>query len=125
MTAIKPILRALVSWMEDAYGDPTQGADSEFAVELSSETLAMAELALAAAMNGNTPVLFATDAPVKSVIADLVLRRAGVTRAQVYQGAFSEEQFEALTEAVRTVKMSNLILGSPAGQVGTDAMPNR
>ncbi len=121
MTAIRPILRAFVTWMESSYGTPSQGATSEFAVEPSDEIMTMAELALASAVTGQRPVLFSADVPERSIIAALVLRRAGVTRAQLYQGSFSDEQFEELTDAVRTVKLSKLIVGLPAEKVGADA----
>jgi hypothetical protein len=112
---IKRLLREFVSWLEFAYGDAERGAASEFAKDPPSEALAMAEVVMDAALKLKRPVLFATDAPVKSVIGSLVLRRAGVKLADVYQGDFSDAQFEALTENIVAVKTSILLIESQSG----------
>ena len=72
-------------------------------------------------MNGKHLVYLATTWPVKSVIATLVLQRAGVSRAQIFQGSFTEEQFESLTVVVKTLKESKLVIESSVGQSGSDA----
>jgi hypothetical protein len=113
MTALKPILPEFVSWLDTAYGDAQRGAASEFAVEPSTETMAIAEVALEAAVNGDRPVLFATSGPVKPVIAALVLRRAGIELEQVFRAELTEEHFDALADAVRTAKNSRLLIESP------------
>lgn len=113
MTETKPILREFVRWLEAAYGHPERAAASEFGVEAPPESLAMAEVALEAAMNSQRPVLLATSASIKSLLAALVLRRAGVRLEHVAQGNLSDEQFGALAEALRTVKMSKLMIETP------------
>jgi hypothetical protein len=80
MTETKPILRQFVSWLEAAYGQPAQATAAEFGVEPPPESLAMAEVALEAALGSQRPVFLATSASIKSLLAALVLRRAGVNR---------------------------------------------
>jgi len=46
--------------------------------------------------------------------AEAVLRRAGIKLEQVLQGNFSDEQFAALADALRTVKMSKLVTETTA-----------
>lgn len=67
----------------------------------------------------------AANAPVKSVIGALVMRRAGVKLADVYQGEFSDAQFAALTDNVMAVKTSILLVKSPVDQLGLDASANQ
>lgn len=118
---IKSILRKFVTWLESAYGNAERGAGSEFAMEPPPEALVMAEIAMEASLKLKRPILFATDSPVKSVIGALVMRRAGVKLADVYQGEFSDAQFEALTENIVVVKTSILLVKSPVDQAGSDA----
>ena len=121
---IKKILREFVNWLESAYGDAEWGAASEFAKDPPPEALAMAEIAMEASLKLKRPILFATDAPMRSVIGALVMRRAGVKLEQVYQGEFSDAQFEALTENIVVVKMAILLVKSPVDQLGLDASAN-
>lgn len=121
---IKSILRKFVTWLEFAYGDAEWGAASEFAMEPPPEALVMAEIAMEASLKLKRPILFATDSSVKSVIGALVMRRAGVKLEQVYQGEFSDAQFEALTDNVMAVKTSILLVEPPVDQLGLDASPN-
>lgn len=110
MTETKPILQQFVAWLENAYGQAEGSNTTEFGVEPPPEPLAMAEVALDAAMNSQRPVLLATSGSIKSVLAGLVLRRAGVKLEQIVQGNLSDEQFEALADALRAVKMSKLMI---------------
>ncbi|MHC1770085.1 MAG: hypothetical protein AB9869_38355 [Verrucomicrobiia bacterium] len=116
MTETKPILREFVSWLETAYGQAEGSTTNEFGVESPQESLAMAEVALDAAMNSQRPVLLATSGSIKSVLAGLVLRRAGVNVEQVFQGNLSDEQFGALADALRAVRTSRLMIETPDGQ---------
>lgn len=110
MTETKPILQEFVSWLEAAYGHPARATASEFGVEPPGESLAMAEVALEAAVSSQQPVLLASSWSVKSLVAALVLRRAGVKLEQVFRGNLSDEQFGALADALRTVKVSKLMI---------------
>jgi rhodanese-related sulfurtransferase len=121
MTATRRILPEFVAWLETAYGDPERGAGSKFAVGPPPETLAIAEVALEAALKGDRPVLFATSGPVRSVIAALVLRRAGVTLEQVFRAELTDAHFDALADALRTVKTSGLLIEMQVEQPGPDA----
>lgn len=114
MTETKPILREFVSWLETAYGQAERATASEFGVEAPPESLVMAEVALEAALDSQRPVFLATSASIKSLLAALVLRRAGVKLEQVFRGNLSDEQFGALADALRTVKMSKLMIETPA-----------
>jgi hypothetical protein len=120
MTETKPILREFVSWLETAYGHPERGADSEFGAEPPPEPLAMAEVALEATISSQQPVLLATSASIKSLLAALILRRAGVKLEQVCQGNLSDEQFGALADALRAVKMSKLMIETSAWRPASD-----
>jgi hypothetical protein len=120
MTETKPILREFVSWLEDANGHPARATASEFGVEPPGESLAMAEVALEAATNSQRPVFLATSASIKSLLAALVLRRAGVKLEQVCQGNLSDEQFGAIADALRAVKMSKLMIETPAWRPASD-----
>ena len=71
------------------------------------------EAPLEAAISSQRPVLLATSGPIKSVLASAVLRRAGIKLEQVFQGDLSDKQFVALAEALRTVKMSKLMIETP------------
>jgi hypothetical protein len=113
MTIIKPFLQEFVAWLETAYGNAERGTASEFAVELPPESLTLAEVALEAAVSGERPVLLASTVPMKSIIAALVLRRAGVKLEHVLQGNLGDDQFVALADALRVVKTSNLLIESP------------
>ncbi|MDH7503202.1 MAG: hypothetical protein QHJ82_10910 [Verrucomicrobiota bacterium] len=120
MTETKPILREFVSWLETAYGQAEGSTTTEFGVEPAPETLAMAEIALEAAITSQLPVLLATSGSIRAVVAGLVLNRAGIKHAQVFQGKLSDEQFRALADALRTVKMSKLIIEMPNGLPGSE-----
>jgi hypothetical protein len=109
---IKKILREFVTWLEFAYGNSERGAASEFAKNPPLEALAMAEIVMDAALRLKRPILFATDAPMRSVIGALVLGRSRVTLEQVFEGSFSDAQFEALTENIVAVKTSILLIES-------------
>ena len=109
---IKKILQEFVTWLESAYGNAEWSAASEFAKDLPLEALAMAEVVMEAALKLKRPVLFATNAPVKSVIGALVMRRAGVKLEHVYQGNFTDEQFQSLTDNIVAVKTSILLIES-------------
>jgi hypothetical protein len=76
----------------------------------------MAEVALAAAISSQLPVLLATSGSIGSVLGGLVLRRAGIRLEQVFQGDLSDKQFVALADALRTVKSSRLLIETPDGQ---------
>jgi hypothetical protein len=113
MTETKPILREFVSWLETAYGQPEQATASEFGVEAPPESLVMAEVALEAALGSQRPVFLATSASIKSLLAALVLRRAGIKLEQVCRGNLSDEQFGALADSLRTVRASRLMIETP------------
>jgi hypothetical protein len=113
MTETKPILREFVSWLETAYGQPERATAAEFGIEPPPESLAMAEVALEAAIGSQGPVLLATSGSIQSLLAGLVLRRAGVNVEQVFQGNLSDEQFDALADALRTVRMSKVMIEIP------------
>jgi len=113
MTETKPILREFVSWLETAYGQAEGSTTNEFGVEPPPEPLAMAEVALEAAITSQRAVLLATSGSMKSLLAALVLRRAGVKLEQVCQGNLSDEQFGALADALRVVRMSKLMIETP------------
>jgi hypothetical protein len=110
MTETKPILRQFVGWLEHAYGHPERAAGSAFGVEPAPESLAMAEVALGAAISGQLPVLLATSGAIESVLAGLVLRRAGLSLEEVFEGNLSDEQLVALADALRAVRMSRLMV---------------
>jgi hypothetical protein len=107
--------------MEGAYGDADQGTRSEFAHHPPPGELALAGVALEAAVKGDRPVLLATSWPIKSVIAALVFRRAGVRLEQVFEGSFTDDQFERLANVLVEVKKSKLLVESPDEQTGADA----
>ena len=121
MTETKPILREFVRWLEAAYGHPERAAASEFGVEPSPESLAMAEVALEAAISSQRPVLLATSGSIKSVLAGAVLRRAGIKLEQVFQGDLSDMQFVALADGLRAVRASSLLIELPGEQRGAGA----
>lgn len=112
MTETKPILREFVNWLEAAYGQPELAAGSAFGIEPPPESLAMAEVALGAAISSQLPVLLATSGSNESVLAGLVLNRAGIKHAQVFQGKLSDEQFRALADSLRAMRMSKLLIES-------------
>ena len=116
MTETKPILREFVRWLEAAYGHPERAAASEFGVEPSPESLAMAEVAMEAAIRSQKPVFLGTSGSIESALAALVLRRAGVTLKQVFEGNLRDEQFGALADALRAVRASGLMIETPDGQ---------
>jgi len=70
----------------------------------------MAEVALEAAVSSQKPVLLATSGSMKPLLAALVLRCAGITLEQVFEGNLSDQQFGALADALRAVKMSKLMI---------------
>ncbi len=121
MTETKPILREFVGWLETAYGNAERGAASEFAHQRLPGELAMAEVALEAAVNGDRPVLLATSWPIKSIIAALVFRRAGVSLQEISEGTLTDDKFERLANALMEVKRSKLLIESPDGQPGAGA----
>lgn len=69
-----------------------------------------------AAVNGGQPVLLGSSVPVKAVIAALVLRRAGVTLEEVFDGRMSDRQFTALADALRALRKSKLMIEMPDHQ---------
>ncbi|HRZ47531.1 MAG TPA: hypothetical protein P5555_20335 [Candidatus Paceibacterota bacterium] len=113
-------MREFVSWLEAAYGQAERAAASEFGVEAPPESLVMAEVALEAALGSQRPVFLATSASIKSLLAALVLRRAGVKLEQVFQGDLSDEQFTALADALRALRMSRLMVEMPNGLPGSE-----
>lgn len=113
MTETKPLLQEFVSWLETAYGQAERATASEFGAEAPPESLVMAEVALEAAVSSQRPVLLATSCSLKSLLAGLVLRRAGVNLEQVFQGDLTDEQFVALADALMAVKMSKLMIETP------------
>lgn len=121
MTETKPILREFVSWLETAYGQAEGSTTNEFGVEPPSESLAMAQVALEATITSERAVLLATSGSMKSLLAALVLRRAGINLEHVFQGDLSDEQFGALADALRAVRMSKLMIETPVERAGLDA----
>ena len=113
MTTTKPILQEFVAWLETAYGDAYRGGTSEFAIAPPSSTMAIAEGALVAALNGGGPVYLGSSSPMRSIIGALLLRRAGIELEQVFAGRFTDDQFEKLTNTVTIVKNSKLVLEWP------------
>jgi hypothetical protein len=113
MTATKPILQEFVAWLETAYGNAERGAASEFGMELPPDSLGAADIALAAALNGDRPVLLGSGLPMRSIIGSLILRRAGIQLDQVFAGRFTDAQFEKLINTVTIVKNSKLVLEWP------------
>jgi hypothetical protein len=116
MIPMKSILQGFVGWLELAYGNAERGAASEFAIEPPPGALAVAQVALDAAVNSEQPVVLGTSVPVKAVIAALVLRRAGVTLEEVFQGSLTDGQFTALADALRALRMSGLMVEMPDHQ---------
>jgi hypothetical protein len=121
MTAIKPILRQFVSWMENVYGHLNQGAASEFALEPPASVMALPECALELALSSKRPVFLASTVPVRSIISALFLRRAGITMQQVFRAELTEEHFDALADALGTAKNSRLLIEMQVEQPGPDA----
>jgi hypothetical protein len=121
MTETKPILREFVAWLETAFGNAERGAASEFGVELPPDSLGVAEIALAVALNGDRPVLLGSSLPMRSIVAALVLRGAGIKLEQVFQGTLTDDQFERLANVLMEVKKSKLLIESSDGQPGADA----
>ena len=110
------LLFEFVRWLESSYGHSQNGKLSDFAIEPPPETLAMAEMAFEAGLNCDQPVVLTTVIPIKSIIASLVLRRAGITTEQIYEGNFTDQQFAALTSTLTKLRKSNLVIISPDGQ---------
>ena len=110
------LLFEFVRWLESSYGNPQNGKLSDFAIEPPPEIVAMVEMAFEVAINSNTPVVLTTVIPIKSIIASLVLRRAGITTEQIYEGNFKDQQFAALTSTLTKLRKSNLVIISPDGQ---------
>ena len=106
-----------MSWLETAYGNAGRGAASEFAVQPPPGELAMAEVALEAAMKGERPVLLAASSPIECVVAGLVFKRAGLTLEQVFQGSFTDDQFERLAGVLMEIKASKLMVELPPERV--------
>ncbi len=121
MTTVKPILQEFVGWLETAYGNAERGAASAFAHQPLPGELAMAEVALGAAVDGDRPVLLATSSPMECVIAGLVLKRAGVSLDAIFGGGLTDEQFQRLADTLMEVKTSKLLIESPVEQPGFDA----
>ena len=115
MTETRPILQEFLGWFENAYGHPERVAGTDFGVEPPPESLAVAEVALDAAISSQLPVLLATSGSIKSVLAALVLRRAGIKLEHVFWGDLSDEQFGALADALRAVRTSKLMVETPEG----------
>ena len=120
MIPMKSILQGFVGWLETAYGDAERGAASEFAIEPPLDALAVAQISVDAALNGDQPVLLCTSVPVRDVIAALLLRRAGITREDVFDGTLSDAQFTALAGALRALRMSRLMVEMPNGLPGSE-----
>ena len=118
---MKSLLHDFLDWLERVHCNGELGADSDFAVEPSPETIALAGFALDAALIGKQPVLFASDAPVTSVLGTLILRRSGITLEQAVQGNLTDAQFAALTLSVVAVAKSRLRIESPVEQPGANA----
>jgi hypothetical protein len=119
LSPTKPILREFVDWLEESHTHPSQGRTSEFAARPSPEMLAVPQCAFDYALSSNRPALLATGAgSLKPVIAALILKRSGIEMKQVFQGGFTDDQFEALTETVRAVKNSKLLMEIPVEQTG-------
>ena len=113
------MLREFVDWLEESHMHPRQGRTSAFAMVPSPEMLAVPQCALDYALNTNRPALLSTGADsLKPIIAALVLRRAGIELEQVFQGGFTDDQFTALTDTVRTVKNFKLMIEMPVDQTG-------
>ena len=70
----------------------------------------MAEVALEAAITSQRAVFLTTSGSIKSLLAGLVLHRAGINLEHVFRGDLSDEQFGALADALRAVKMSKLMI---------------
>jgi hypothetical protein len=109
---IKCLLQEFVGWLETAYGSAGRGAASEFAIAPPSSTMAIAEGALEAALNGGGPVHLGSSS-MRSIIGALLLRRAGIELEQVFAGRFTDAQFEKLINTVTIVKNSKLVLEWP------------
>jgi rhodanese-related sulfurtransferase len=107
--------------MEGAYGSAERGAASDFGMELPPDSLGVAQIALAIALDGDRPVLLGSSLPMRSIIAALLLSRAGIRLDDIYRGCLSDAQFVALADTLRAVKMSKLLIESPDGQPGADA----
>jgi len=116
MVQMSLLLFEFVQWVESSYGHPQNRKSSDFAIEPPQGTLAMAEMAFEAGLNSNTPVILTIGIPLKSIIASLVLRRAGIKIEQIYKGNFTDEQFDALTSTLTKLRKSNLVIISPDGQ---------
>ena len=121
MTATKPILQEFVAWLETAYGNAERGAASEFGMELPPDSLGVAQIALEVALDGDRPVLLGSSLPMRSIVAALLLSRAGIRLDDIYRGCLSDAQFTALADTLRAVKMSKIMIESPFEQPGFDA----
>ena len=128
-TAPRPINRTLhefIDWLEAThfaanYGGAERGAASEFAVEPSPNMMALPECALELALNSDRPVVLATSAvSVKSVISALILKRAGIKLERVFQGDFTDAEFDALTDTVRAFAKSKLLVELPVDRLDAD-----
>lgn len=117
---MKPILEEFLEWLERSLGHGQPGVASEFAVEAPPEALAVAQVAVDAAVNSGQPVLLGSSVPVKVVIAALLLRRAGITLEEVFQGRLSGGQFMALADALRALRRSRLMIEMPGEQPGIE-----
>ena len=121
MVQMSLLLFEFVRWLESSYGHPQNGKLSDFAIEPPPETLAMAEMAFEVAINSNSTVSLATQVSLKSIVSFLILHRAGITIDQIYEGNFTDDQFDALTYTLTTLRKSNLVIISPDGQFQCEA----
>ena len=121
MVQMSLLLVEFVRWLESSYGNPQNGKLSDFAIEPPPETLAMAEMAFEVAINSNSTVSLATQVSLKSIVSFLILHRAGITIDQIYEGNFTDDQFDALTYTLTTLRKSNLVIISPDGQFQCEA----
>jgi hypothetical protein len=129
-TAPQPINRTLhefIDWLEATHfaanhGGAERGAGSEFAVEPPPDVMPLPECALELALNSDqTVVLSTTSVSVKSVISALILKRAGIKLERVFQGDFTDAEFDALTDTVGAIAKSKFLVELPVDRLDADS----
>lgn len=116
VVTVKPILGEFLEWLERFFGQGQSGVASEFAIDPPPEAVAIAQVAVDAAVNSGQPVILGTSVPARAVIAAMLLRRAGITLEEVFQGSLTDGQFTALADTLRALRKSKLMIEMPDHQ---------
>jgi hypothetical protein len=110
MTRLKPLLRDLVDWVEEAHW--RRGPiSSPFDQTLPPEALAWAEKAIELARTSSRPViLFTRRASPQSVVAGLALRGSGINVSTIYSGTLEDDDFSRLENWLVSAKTADITI---------------